>query len=267
MAKRFTDEEMKPDPEPEAPAFTTSEDFDEKPKLPTSADRASQWFDRNKLTRVPLIALEKDPYQVEDQKWVVFSMIKPEEYGKLKHGEKEYHGYLIKFRGCFSTKELATAHIHKLLKVDKHFDIHLIPAFQWSAIDDTSVEDREYADERISDIMKGYFRQENDRMIGLRDRIKRVEENKTDRSEEASQFYNDMQEEISRPKLEDNVEAEPVTLDELAKRMELRKVGGSVLESHEGELSSEKQNAIVSEIILEDEGSDSDSGDELMKKR
>ena len=266
MAKRFTDEEMKPDPEPEAPSISTNEDFEAKPKLPTSADRASHWFDRNKLTRVPLIALEKDPYQMDDQKWVVFSMIKPEEYGKLTHGEKEYHGYLIKFRGCFPTKELATAHIHKLLKVDKHFDIHLIPAFQWSAIDDTSVEDREYADERISDIMKGYFRQENDRMIGLRDRIKKVEENTTERSEEASQFFNDMQEEIERPKIEDVApETESVTLDELAKRLELKKIGGSVLASHEGGLSAEKQDAIVSEIILENEGSDSDSCDELMK--
>lgn len=264
MAKRFTDEEMVTDPEPKAPTFSVSEDFEEKPKLPTTTDRASQWFDRNKITRVPLIALEKDPYQVENQSWVVFSMIKPEEYGKLTHGEKEYHGYLIKFRGCFATKELATAHIHKLLKVDVHFDIHLIPAFQWSSIDDTSVEDREYADDRISDIMKGYFRSENDRMIGLRERIKTVEKDETDRSEEASKFYETMQDEINRPKIENTpVETEPVTLDELAKRMEI-KAGGAVLQAQEGNMAKDKQDAIVSEILLE-EDEDSDSGDDLMK--
>lgn len=261
MAKRFTEEEMRPDPEPEAPSFKVIEEDGAAP-LPTSADRAQKWFDRNKITRVPLIALEKDSYRVPDQNWVVFSMIKPEEYGKLKHGNKEYHGYLIKFRGCFATKELATAHIHKVMKMDRHFDCHLIPAFQWSSIDDHAVEDREYADERIADIMKGYFQNENNRMIGIRDRIEKVEKGEGDRSREATKFFEDMQEEVSREKIDDGaVEATPVTLDELASDFDV-KAGASVLEFSGG--VGEKQSALVSEILLEE---DEDDVDDLMKKK
>ena len=265
MAKRFTEEEMMPDPEPKAPTITVKNEEDEKP-LPTSADRAAKWFDRNKVTRVPLIALERDAYPIADQNWVVFSMIKPEEYGRLHHKDKEYHGYLIKFRGCFPTKESATAHIHKLMKYDRHFDCHLIPAFQWSSICDDSVEDREYADERISDIMKGYFQNENDRMLGIRDRIKMVEKNENDRSEEASKFFEEMQDEASAPRIEDApVETQPTTLEELAKQLDI-KTGAGVLEFPDGGVSKKKQEAIVSEIILDEEESD-DSCDELMKKR
>lgn len=262
MAKRFTEEEMRPDPEPEKPSFKVSEE-NEKPSLPTSAARAQKWFDRNKVTRVPLIALEKDCYTITDQNWVVFSMIKPEEYGKLTHKEKEYHGYLIKFRGCFPTKEQATAHIHKVMKVDRHFDCHLIPAFQWSSIDDECVEDREYADERIASIMKGYFQNENNRMIGVRDRIDTVEKGENDRSEEASKFFEDMQDEIERPKLDDRkVETEEVSLDQLASDLNIN-TGASVLEFTGG--VGEKQNALVSEILLEEENDSDSSTDELMK--
>ena len=249
MAKRFNDEEMTSDPEPKAPSFVSKEEDKPSNAQPTPADRAGKWFDTNKVTRVPLIALDKDPYQVENQCWVCFSVIKPEEYGKLKHGEKEYHGFLIKFRGCFPTKELAAAHIHRLMKVDRHFDIHLIPAFQWSCIDDDCVEDREYADDRISDIMKGYFKSENDRMLGIRDRIKQVEDGKKDRSEEATKFFEDATAE--RALIEDVQEiAEPVTLEQLAKDLDLN-AGASVLSFHGG-LQKEKQDAVVSEIILEE---------------
>lgn len=248
MMQRFNEEQMTSDPPPPKPVITSTE-LDEEQGAPKPEARHSSWFDRNRVTRVPLIALENDLYKVDNQAYACFSMIRPEEYGKLRHGEKEYHGYLIKFRGCFPSKELAVAHIEKLMKVDRHFDIHLIPCFQWSSIDDDAVEDREYANEMISDIMKGYFKQENDRMIGIRERIRRTEENKQVRSDESASFFDESQN-MKNMTLEDKkVEVQAVSLDDLAADLEVN-VGASIL-THDHKLEDEETNAIVSEILLE----------------
>ena len=191
---RFTAEEMTPDLPPPAAVATFTEVVDdgfaaEKPS------RASTWFDNNKVSRVPMIALEPDLYRVKDQAWALFSMIRPDEYKAMHHKNREYHGFLIKFRGVFATREEAEAHIKKLMMIDRHFDVHLVPAFTWSGIDDDCVEDRAYADEMVGSILKGYFEQENTRMTGIRDRIANTE-NTTEcglRSDEAMSFFNGCQ--------------------------------------------------------------------------
>ena len=242
---------MTSDPPPQGPTITCV-DLGHGEPAPKPEARSTAWFDRNRQTRVPLIALENDLYKVDNQAFACFSMIKPEEYGKLKHGNKEYNGYLIKFRGCFPSKELAVAHIEKLMKVDKHFDIHLIPCFQWSSIEDDAVDDREYANEMVADIMRGYFQQENDRMIGIRERIRRTEENREIRSNEAESFYDEAQELENRAQLEDmneKLEEFPTTLDQISSELEV-KPGANVLK-HEHQLSNEETNAVISEILLE----------------
>lgn len=262
---RFNEEQMTSDPEPKKPSITISVPDEEEISLKKTqpGDRAKEWFNRNRVTRVPLIALESDPYKLEDQNWCVFSVITPEEYGTLRHGDEKYHGYLIKFSGVFPTKELATRHIEKLMKFNRHFDVHLVPAFQWSAIDDKAVEDREYANEMIGDIMRGYFREENNRMMGIRERIEQTEHNEKSRSNESTKFFEDSQ---NKPAIMNaNVETEPITLDELAKKLEL-KTGGSILNHDSGKLSKKETDAVVSSILIEEEN-DSDSDDELMKKK
>lgn len=246
----YTEEQMTPDPPPPAPSFKTVElDTVEAEK---QQPRHQSWFDQNKVTRVPLIALENDLYKIPNQAYACFSMIKPEEYGKCSSGDKEHKGYLIKFRGCFPSKELAVRHVEKLMTVDRHFDIHLIPAFQWSSIEDDTVEDREYANKMISDIMKGYFREENNRMLGIRDRIRNTEEDKDgSRSLEATSFYDEAQAQEMANKLGslEIVDEAPKTLDEIAREHEVT-AKANVL-AHEHRLGYEQTKEVISQIILD----------------
>ncbi len=192
--QRFTAEEMISDPAP-PPAVATFTQIEDGGVPAEKPSRASVWFDNNKVSRVPLIALEPDLYRVKDQAWALFSMIRPDEYKSMYHKNKQYQGYLIKFRGVFSTREEAEAHIKKLMQIDRHFDVHLVPAFTWSGIDDDCVEDRAYADEMVGSILKGYFENENARMSGIRDRIANTENTEGCglRSDEAMSFFNGCQ--------------------------------------------------------------------------
>lgn len=244
--RRFTDDEMASDPPPPAPVFSSKElpaaEGEEKPS------RSSEWFKANRVARVPLIALETDVYRVEGQNWACFSMIKPSEYGCLKHNGREYHGNLIKFRGVFETREEAERHIHRLMKVDRHFDIHLVPAFQWANADDSDINDREYATDMISEVMKGYFKQENHRMLGIRERIERTEAGEA-RSEEATRFF----EEANRPALQEpagEADQDPISLDELAARMHISP--RSAARAHDAALTPEQVQSVVSTVLLEE---------------
>lgn len=190
----FSADEMTSDPAPPAPVVSLAAAPDDPPPTEKSS-RASEWFAANRVQRVPVIALEPDVYRLPGQSWAIFSMIRPEEYRAAHHQNREYHGYLIKFRGVFATRDEAEAHIKKLMQIDRHFDIHMVPAFSWAGIDDDCVEDRAYANEMISSVMKGFFENENARMSRLRDRIRDTEmhEEVGARSEEASRFFEEAQ--------------------------------------------------------------------------
>lgn len=222
---RFTEEEMTSDAPPPMPVATFVAVDD---SLPTEKpSRASTWFDNNKVTRVPMIALEPDLYRVPGQAWALFSMIRPEEYKAAHHKNRDYHGYLIKFRGVFASREEAEAHIKKIMAIDRHFDVHLIPTFTWSGIDDDCVEDRQYANEMVGSILKGYFERENARMFGIRERIANTEmvDSRGVRCDEATSFFESCQKEdvprVTQAAADDSsaLEAprsEPVTLEQLA---------------------------------------------------
>lgn len=254
--RRFTEEEMTSDPPLEKPKITT-EIAEEEEKGPAS----KSWFDRHANARVPLIALEKDTYTIESQSWACFSIIKPEEYGKLKHGDNEYHSQLIKFRGAFKTRKEAEAHIHRLMKADPHFDIHLIPSFQWSSIDDDNLEDREYANGVIGEVLQGYFKNENNRMMGIRGRIENTEDPSIIRSEEATRFFEQCQRESAGKQQllthgdddaagfgeEDSL---TMTLDQLAAQHGI--TPGASCAVHENTLTKEQQDAVVSSVILDE---------------
>lgn len=243
---------MRSDPAPEAPTVSFQEGGGDLMPRPTQ-NRASEWFRRNRVARVPLIALEEDVYKVKGQNWVCFSMIKPEEYRTLHHNNRKYHGYLLKFRGCFESREAAEKHIHKVMAADKHFDIHLIPAFTWAGVEDDVVEDREYADQMIADIMKGYFEMENNRVLGIRERIRKTENVEEGfRGEEASQFFEESQQKDlgkSLPAIEEGME--PVTLSDLADEFGI--TPGAKARDDAVTLSRDRMEAIVSEVLLEDD--------------
>lgn len=214
----FSESDMTSDKPYEAPVLSISE----APEKRDQVKKADLYFESNAFSRVPLIALESDVQKVPGQNWAVLSIIKPEEYKSLKHKNGNYSGLLIKFRGAFNTREEAETHIKKVLKIDKHFDIHLVPAFSWAGVEDDCVEDREYANEMIGEIMRGYFENENLKIKSIRDRIRNTEDPTTMRSDEASAFFDSATAKTSL--IEDSCntvlkQEEPaISMDELALR-------------------------------------------------
>ena len=258
---RFSAEEMTPDLPPPVPTatFTAMEDDGIPLEKPS---RASTWFDNNKVSRVPMIALEPDLFRVPDQLWALFSMIRPDEYKAAHHKNRDYHGYLIKFRGVFATREDAEAHIKKLMAIDRHFDVHLIPAFTWSGIDDDCVEDRQYADEMVGSILKGYFEHENSRMSGIRDRIASTEKPGLCgmRSEETMSFFQGCQAVSNNAAIDDDTSAleapEPlrcttssVSLDDLAAGLDIQPGGRARIGMQIGQGAAEN---VISVALLDE---------------
>ena len=278
---KFTAEEMTSDPEPKAPTVRMVECDDDEP-LEEEQNRADAWFDSNKNVRVPMIALQEDIYTIPGQNFVCFSVIKPEDYGALHHKDGSYQGSLIKFRGVFATREEADTHIRKIMKSDRHFDVHLVPAFTWAGMDDDMLEDREYADNTIGELMKGYFESENNRMKGVRARIKSTQDATTPedmRGEESTEFYNKS---IEWQKKEAPVRPEGVkaqTLEELAASLDITPGGETVMTKSLNDIPESKIDAVVSEILLDEEDAklpvsrfdkvaadEDDEMDDLMKK-
>jgi hypothetical protein len=258
--RRFTADEMTSDPPPPPPVATFAAVDDSAPVEKTS--RASTWFDNNKITRVPMIALEPDVYRVPGQAWALFSMIRPEEYKAAHHKNREYHGYLIKFRGVFPTREEAEAHIRKVMAIDRHFDVHLVPAFSWSGIDDDCVEDRQYANEMVGSILKGYFEQENSRMLGIRERIANTEmsDERGVRCDEATSFFDACQSKEAPPCLADEEacsplelpalpRGEPISLNQIAAELDITPGGRTRGAMQLGRSAAE---SIVSVALLEE---------------
>jgi hypothetical protein len=252
MSVQFTDEEMTSDKPYDQPVMNlTVSNGEARPQL----SKADEYFESNAFFRVPLIALESDVYRLQGQNWAVFSLIKPEEYRSLKHKNGEYSGLLIKFRGVFASKEDAEAHIKKILSVDKHFDVHLVPAFSWAGVEDDSLEDREYANEMIGEIMKGYFENENRKIQSIRERIKYTEKPDSMRSEEASSFFlsaagaaaaNETQTcEVEVP----FQQQETISLDALASRYQVD--AGAKARYDYGSLSNVQ--SVVTELLIENE--------------
>lgn len=262
-------ETMINDPAPPPATCVFSEVKDDKDtQLPSAAKKpAFEFFEKNKITKVPVIALQSDLHTIENQKWACFSIIKPDEYGKLSYKEKTYNGYLIKFRGCFATKEQAIKHIEKIMSVDKHFDVHLVPMFQWASMEDNDPEDREYVNDVIKDIVTGYFKKENEKFAHFRDRIANTES--CERSEEATQFFkmaNQMKDtendRLERALDEDantqesssvvistlGIEESARSLDEIAKEFEVKPAGSWC---DHGEIDGSCVQSIVSEILLD----------------
>lgn len=234
VAQMAADLDMINDPEPPKPTITIKEELDDdeealaKRKEQERASRADIYFEEHRITRVPMIALQSDTYKIPNQKFVCFSVIKPDEYRALHHGERQYTGFLIKFRGVFESREAADKHIRRVMKTDPHFDVHLVPCFEWAGIEDDVVEEREYADEMIGAMIKGYFEKENDKFRGIQARIRDTEKDASTcaRSEETTKFWEDAQRERERQaRIRDEVSdanAEPVTLDELAASMQIK---------------------------------------------
>lgn len=271
----FSEEDMRSDPPPAPPVVVHK--TDDEVKDPEDISAADTWFNRHKNTRVPIIALEDDIIKLPEQNFVCFSVIKPEDYGVLHHKDKDYKGSLIKFRGVFKTKAEAEKHIKRIMKIDKHFDIHLVPAFRWAGIDDENLEDTDYADEHIARIMKGYFINENNKIKDIRARISMAEQGDI-RSEETTKFwesanqkaledYESYQRRQDEPDdLEDN--SFSTTLEEMVQELDIKSTPRAVMSRKlDAPISRDTVRNVVSEIILDEESETSSikaqGGDDL----
>lgn len=250
----FSEEEMRSDPEYAPPKITIIEDAPPAPQTNAS----DNWFESNKYERVPVIALESDPVQIPNQNYVCFSVIKPEHYRSLHYNNNgannSYNGFLIKFRGVFKSKEDADKHIKRIMAIDKHFDVHLVPCFEWTGIDEDFVSDKEYADKTISEIMKGYFRNENQRLMGMRDRIAMTEAqpgdaNYTDRSEEATRFFESAQARTIKNEPENINFKGSISLDALATQAKIDPKVKVVDTEHR--ISDGSKENIIAEVLLD----------------
>jgi hypothetical protein len=252
----FTEDDMRPDSPREPPTFNVTSveaGGEESPAEislgPRKASKASDYFEKNKIQRIPLIALEVDPYKLADQQWCCVSVIRPEDYGSLVQGQKtSKSAYLLKFRGVFPSKELAIAHIEKVMKADPHFDVHLIPAFQWASLDDNDASEREYgtASSAIQEIMKNYFKKENSRILNFKNRIEETEQG--ERSESVSDFFNQANLQ-TREDYTPAVEYESATLDKLVRDFQIDP--NCEMKKH-NPIMDTASSAIISQISLED---------------
>ena len=124
------------------------------------------------------MSLEADTYLPPGQLFACLSIVGPD--GCNQKNEK----YGIKIRGCFGTQEEAAKHAKKLSVDDPTFDVFVVTCGQWLLIppDTTQIEDVNYNEEKLQELMKGYA--ENQRLAA-----KMFEERKRDMQERPDGDY------------------------------------------------------------------------------
>ncbi len=98
------------------------------------------------------LSLEPDVITVPGQNFALVSFVGPNQRQK-----NEKLG--MKIRGVFGTREEATAHVKRVQRSgDNLVDIYLLDLYQWCLIppDPDQIEDHEYQEEFLQNLMKGY---------------------------------------------------------------------------------------------------------------
>lgn len=96
--------------------------------------------------------LDEDVVTVPGQTYALVSFVTPT--GPRQKSDK----FAMKIRGSFGTKAEAEAHVKKLMRIDPSFDIFLVETGRWLAVppDPNSIEEQEYSQQFLNDLMKGY---------------------------------------------------------------------------------------------------------------
>ena len=97
-----------------------------------------------------------DP-KIENQKFVLLSFLSKEKYN---NGNGKFD--LFKFRGAFGTEQEARDYAQKLRQIDNDFDIFIAPVGSWQPFNPKleDIQDQEYYEKQLNDIMKNYKEQE-----------------------------------------------------------------------------------------------------------
>jgi hypothetical protein len=99
------------------------------------------------------LTLEPDYHQIPGQNFALVSFVGPE-FCRQKSGR-----HALKIRGVFATEEEAKAYVQRLQRSgDNAVDIFLMSMYQWapSPPDPMAVENQEYQEQFLQDLMSGY---------------------------------------------------------------------------------------------------------------
>lgn len=107
--------------------------------------------------------LDEDPVTVTGQTYALVSFVTPrdaraDDKGKAPEGAVAGGQVALKIRGCFATKEEASAHVRRLQRLDPQFDIYLVDMYKWLAIppNPDAIEEQQYQETFLNDLIKGY---------------------------------------------------------------------------------------------------------------
>ena len=142
--------------------------------------------------------LDEDFITVPGQKYALISVVSPQSKQK-----NDLCG--LKIRGVFNNREEGERHAQRLQKTDTTFNIYLVDMYKWLLIppDDDQIEDHEFAETKLNEIVKGHKEQqilskqffEERKMEEMEDAMKRVKEAEEAKNGEGSSSSN-VQEEI-----------------------------------------------------------------------
>lgn len=95
--------------------------------------------------------LDEDIVTVPGQLYVLLSFVTPD-------GPQKNERCGMKVRGVFATREEAEAHVRKIMRFDNQFHIYIAEMYKWLPIppDPNGIEDQEYSEKFLNDLMKGY---------------------------------------------------------------------------------------------------------------
>lgn len=99
--------------------------------------------------------LEEDVIQIPSQKFALISIVSPQ-------STQKHEACGLKIRGVFATREEAEFHVKRLQKTESTFDIYLVDMYKWLLIppDNSKIEDKEYQEDMLSQIVKGHQEQQ-----------------------------------------------------------------------------------------------------------
>lgn len=99
----------------------------------------------------PVDFLDEDPITVPGQLFALVSFVTPT-------ANQKSDACAMKIRGVFGTRDEASAHVKRLMRIDNSFDVYLMDMYKWVPVppDPNTVNDQEYTDRALNDLMKGY---------------------------------------------------------------------------------------------------------------
>lgn len=95
--------------------------------------------------------LDEDIVTVPGQVYALVSFVSP-------NSRQRSDKCAMKIRGVFGTREEAAAHVKKLMRMDNTVDIFIADMYKWLPVppDPNGVEDQEYSEKFLNELMKGY---------------------------------------------------------------------------------------------------------------